>query len=237
MRNYYNFRAFGKRVLITNDFGRYLWLTREEFILFTEDRYRENKELTERLEKGLFVSELSPEAFADQVAGAMADSRNYLFQGTGLHILSQFHAPQQILIAGIGKILEKVAVVFPNVLHRHPGVEVGLGGHIGHVPAAVDVHRHIQETHFAAGGLDQPGRHFHPGGFAAAVGAQHGVHMPLFQLQADMIHGGFGAEQFGYRFAFQHINHPPPTSFEWLRPGRRPGCAGFGGTGAPPDGP
>lgn len=86
MRNYYNFRAFGKRVLITNDFGRYLWLTREEFILFTEDRYRENKELTERLEKGLFVSELSPEAFADQVAGAMADSRNYLFQGTGLHI-------------------------------------------------------------------------------------------------------------------------------------------------------
>ena len=145
-------------------------------------------------------------------------------QGAGLQILGELHAAQQGPVAVHGEVGEEVLVVPAHIPDGHPGVEIGLGGHIGHVAPAGDTDGTAVKQHFAGGGLDQPRGHLHPGGFSASVGAEHGIDVAGLQGQGYMVNGGLGAENLGEFFAFKHGFLPPPESCGRLPRGKRPGC-------------
>ena len=107
-----------------------------------------------------------------------------------------------------GEILKEVPVVFSGILNGHPVIEIRLSGHIGHFPAAFKIHRLSVEITRAGGRLYQPGGHLHPGGFAAAVGAQHRVDMPGFHRHGHTVYGGFCAEFLCQFPAFKHDLYP-----------------------------
>ena len=86
MINYFNFKEFNDRFLITNDLGKYAFVSREElkFLIsneqyLSEDKYRE---LTEKT----FISENPLNELSDAVTNSMRNAKAYLFLATGLHI-------------------------------------------------------------------------------------------------------------------------------------------------------
>ena len=86
MLNHFNFKRISEHeVLITNDFGRYEFLSDEQFKDLALDRVIEGSPLWERLRKNRFLvdqfSTASPEVIEDLRA-----MKSYLFSGTALHI-------------------------------------------------------------------------------------------------------------------------------------------------------
>lgn len=86
MINYFNFKRKKDHYLITNDFGRYAYLTEQEFADFFYDRYDPESDLGRMLEDNFFAYHSSLFAFAERVSGEMQYSKNYLMKGTSLHI-------------------------------------------------------------------------------------------------------------------------------------------------------
>ena len=54
-KNFFNYREMGQKVLLTNDLGRYLFLSREEFYRFLRDRLDPQEEITQRLVDEFFL--------------------------------------------------------------------------------------------------------------------------------------------------------------------------------------
>lgn len=86
MINHFNFRrekdgAF----LITNDYGCYDFLTKEEFLTLVQDRIAQDTPLYQRLRDKLFLVDTT-DVYSSETAARLRSMKNYLFQGTDLHI-------------------------------------------------------------------------------------------------------------------------------------------------------
>lgn len=88
MNNHFNFMWRNGEVLITNDFGDYAFLSKEEFLQFATGKVDNQTELFEVLSARGFITTKDPNVF---IAERVADLRNlkgYLFTSTALHIFA-----------------------------------------------------------------------------------------------------------------------------------------------------
>ena len=68
MFNYFNFKRFHDKYLITNDFGRYMFVEPDQFkaLILNDADCVNNSEFLERLEKNLFVYDSDERSFAEK---------------------------------------------------------------------------------------------------------------------------------------------------------------------------
>lgn len=86
MINHFNFKQFGSdSFLITNDFGRYLFLKSEEFRNLVKGQYMRGTPLYEKLHSNLFVLE-PMELYSHETSDDLRSMKNYVFSSTALHI-------------------------------------------------------------------------------------------------------------------------------------------------------
>lgn len=86
MINYFNFEKLNNgKVLITNDLGRYMFLTKSEFEAFVTDTFDYESDLGEELQANAFAFK-NRHLFLETYKYAMRESKRHLFSGTKLHI-------------------------------------------------------------------------------------------------------------------------------------------------------
>ena len=85
-KNFFNYREMGQKVLLTNDLGRYLFLSREEFYRFLRDQLDPQEEITQKLVDEFFLYDGSEYEFVERAGEAFRMYRQNLFQGAALHI-------------------------------------------------------------------------------------------------------------------------------------------------------
>lgn len=84
MLNFFNFRKFNDDYLLTNDFGKHIFLTSDEFMSFLSQKM--DSELENRLnERQFFFTDPLP-ALNTQKNCALQNSKNYLYSAPSLHI-------------------------------------------------------------------------------------------------------------------------------------------------------
>ena len=84
----FRFAPFRDRMLLTNDAGRYAFLTQEEFDAFVRGKLPEDGECYAVLRERLFCSDESREVYLRRAIPAVQDNRAYLFGGTSLFIFA-----------------------------------------------------------------------------------------------------------------------------------------------------
>ena len=85
MINYFNFKKFNNQFLLTNDFGRYIFLEKDEFKQFLSTSHVNEETIENRLKKNGFIYD-DKLSFSDEFRYSMVDSKNFLFSPTQLHI-------------------------------------------------------------------------------------------------------------------------------------------------------
>ena len=85
-KNYFNYKQMRDKYLLTNDLGRYVFLTKEEFLRFITDKLDPKEELTQRLKEAYFLYDGSEYDFVENVGAEFRAYRRNLFQGAALHI-------------------------------------------------------------------------------------------------------------------------------------------------------
>lgn len=86
MINYFNFKNFDNDYLITNDLGNYMFIEPKVFHKLVFDKIDVDcDQYNDFVEKG-FIYSGSKEVFVDKFKHKMADSKDYLFDSTSLHI-------------------------------------------------------------------------------------------------------------------------------------------------------
>ena len=88
MKNHFNFRRFKDKILITNDFGRYLFLEKDEFIRFIEDRVESEDELYSELVSNHFIIDKVGALFDEELNNELRSVKSYVLSGTSLHIFA-----------------------------------------------------------------------------------------------------------------------------------------------------
>ena len=88
MKGSFRFAPFRDRILLTNDAGKYAFLTPEEFRLFVSDRLDTRSEAWQMLCSRYFAAEDSREAYLRAARPAVVGNHAYLFRGTSLFILA-----------------------------------------------------------------------------------------------------------------------------------------------------
>ncbi len=88
MLNHFNFEKFGKKILITNDFGRYQFLSETEFSAFITNELDPGTELYARLRKNYFILERKTDLLNDELLYGIRDMKNYVMFGPSLHIFA-----------------------------------------------------------------------------------------------------------------------------------------------------
>ncbi len=86
MINSFNFEKFDDVYLITNDLGKYCFLTENDFVLLTKDRITPGHELYSLLKENFFIYDEHPEVFLSRITEPARRSKSYLFQSTSLFI-------------------------------------------------------------------------------------------------------------------------------------------------------
>ncbi|MBD5155603.1 MAG: His-Xaa-Ser system radical SAM maturase HxsB [Oscillibacter sp.] len=86
MLNYFNFRPFHDKILITNDFGNYAFLSPEDFSLLVKDQFPEDSERYCELAEKLFLYQGDEEFFLRRAQETIKPGKNYLFTSTALFI-------------------------------------------------------------------------------------------------------------------------------------------------------
>lgn len=85
--NYFNYAKKGPEYLLTNDAGRYAFVSEETFQSIlngkSDDIPEDDKD---RLVRDFFIYDDNDSVFVEKVVGAYRDNHNYLFQSTSLHI-------------------------------------------------------------------------------------------------------------------------------------------------------
>lgn len=85
--NYYNFKKYKDKYLLTNEEGKYIFLSEEEFHHLV---YREYNKLEEgifvRLKQNYFIYDENDEVFIEKVKEQYRGMKSYLFSATCLHI-------------------------------------------------------------------------------------------------------------------------------------------------------
>ena len=85
-KNFFNYKKIGDKYLLTNDLGRYMYLSKEELYRMLTDQIDEEEELSQRLREKFFVYDGSEYDFVEKAGNAFRDYRRNLFQGAALHI-------------------------------------------------------------------------------------------------------------------------------------------------------
>lgn len=85
-KNFFNYREMRQKVLLTNDLGRYVFLSKEEFYRFLRDQLDPREEITKRLMDEFFLYDGSEYEFVERAGEAFRMYRRNLFQGAALHI-------------------------------------------------------------------------------------------------------------------------------------------------------
>lgn len=88
MKGSFRFTPFRDRILLTNDAGKYAFLTPEEFRLFVTDKLDTRSEAWQMLCSRHFATEDSREAYLRAARPAVVGNHAYLFKGTSLFILA-----------------------------------------------------------------------------------------------------------------------------------------------------
>ncbi|MDO5292354.1 MAG: His-Xaa-Ser system radical SAM maturase HxsB [bacterium] len=86
MKNYYNYKKINDSYLITNDLGRSVFLSDEEFQLLNENESKLPLEKYTELTEKYFVYKEPKEIFSLKAGSELREYKRYLFQGTSLHI-------------------------------------------------------------------------------------------------------------------------------------------------------
>lgn len=95
MRCSFRFAPFGNNVLLTNDAGKYAFLTPEEFRLFVSDQMDQNSETWRMLCERHFATEGTRETYLQQARQAVVGNHAYLFRGTSPFHFSADESVQQ----------------------------------------------------------------------------------------------------------------------------------------------
>ncbi|MCH5138433.1 radical SAM protein, partial [Clostridiaceae bacterium UIB06] len=84
--NYFNFSKFKDKYLLTNDLGNYIFLSEEQFKKLYSDTYGKDKQLYDKLCEKYFIIGEDKEFSINEAARQLREHKNYLFEGTQLHI-------------------------------------------------------------------------------------------------------------------------------------------------------
>lgn len=82
----FNFKAFKNNILITNDLGRYDFLTIKQFEEFVNDELLPGSSLYDRLKDNFFLYDTSLEHYIELIKPELRYGKSYLFSATSLHI-------------------------------------------------------------------------------------------------------------------------------------------------------
>lgn len=82
----FNFKKLNNKVLITNDLGRYEYLSKDEFSKFINKKIDPESELYCRLKDKMFLFDDSIEYYVNAVSPHLRSSKSYLYAATSLHI-------------------------------------------------------------------------------------------------------------------------------------------------------
>ena len=88
MINHFNFQKFNDKVLITNDLGKYAFLTAGEFKNFIMDKLDENNECYSILKDRYFLIPDDFSSFAEETVPILRSLKQYVFTATALHIFA-----------------------------------------------------------------------------------------------------------------------------------------------------
>lgn len=88
MNNHFNFMWRNGEVLITNDFGDYAFLSKEEFSAFVTNSVQKNSSLYEMLRDRGFIIDENVDVFMSRRVGDLRNMKGYLFTSTALHIFA-----------------------------------------------------------------------------------------------------------------------------------------------------
>ena len=86
MINYFNFKRIRNQYLLTNDLGRYIFVTPDQFRELMKQGTVSDPIIDNRLRKNAFIFDSSVEAFLDNFEDHMINAKKYLFLATQLHI-------------------------------------------------------------------------------------------------------------------------------------------------------
>lgn len=86
MINYFNFKKLEDKYLLTNDFGRYMFASKEELNSLVCDKVDYETDFGKQAKEKLFCFDGSAQAFSENVKPYMRESKSYLFSPTSLHI-------------------------------------------------------------------------------------------------------------------------------------------------------
>ena len=86
MINYFNFKRIKDQYLLTNDLGRYIFVSPAQMRELLERGEVSDSLINNRLKKNAFIFNSSVEAFLDEYEHHMVNAKKYLFVPTQLHI-------------------------------------------------------------------------------------------------------------------------------------------------------
>lgn len=86
MLNYFNFKEINGQILLTNDFGKFVFLEKEDFENLVHGRIDRYSHTGLKLTEAKILLNESVQAFAANNIHLLRDSKNYLFTSTSLHI-------------------------------------------------------------------------------------------------------------------------------------------------------
>ena len=88
MNNHYNFMWRNGEILITNDFGDFAFLDKQEFKSFVTNQVHKGSELYDLLSCRGFVTDEDPNVFISERIGDLRNIKSYLLSSTALHIFA-----------------------------------------------------------------------------------------------------------------------------------------------------
>lgn len=86
MINYFNFKRFGDDYLLTNDLGRYMFVSTSELKALLKGTVDPDSDFGKKAIEEMFWYQGSSQAFSEHTIPYMRESKNYLFSATSLHI-------------------------------------------------------------------------------------------------------------------------------------------------------
>ena len=85
--NYFNFKPWKNKWLITNEQGRYAIVPNEEFQNLIHGRYEQiSEEFLEELKRKYFIFDENEDVFVERVKEPYREMKRYIFSATCLHI-------------------------------------------------------------------------------------------------------------------------------------------------------
>ncbi|MDY4204140.1 His-Xaa-Ser system radical SAM maturase HxsB [Porcincola intestinalis] len=85
-KNYFNFKKIDDSFLITNDFGNYAFLDRQDFQNLIKGHSMNDSTITEELKTKYFIYDDSELDYSDRISSFIFNNKGYLAQATSLHI-------------------------------------------------------------------------------------------------------------------------------------------------------